>query len=57
MTIKKISAREAEIIAKKIGIQIDGDGITFYATNNEENAIFAFDTKRERDDFIKKHNN
>ena len=52
--MKAITSKQAHQIAKKIGIEIDDDGITFYATNQEETEIWSFDSKKERDVFINK---
>lgn len=50
--MKKISSKQAHIIAQRLGLDIDGDGTTYYATNTEETEIYSFDTKKERDDFV-----
>ena len=52
--MKKITEKQAQKIAKRIGINLDGDGLTFYATDAEEKEIFSFDTKSERDAFVQK---
>lgn len=51
--MKKITPKEAVKIAKKLGIEIYDERKTFYATNNKESDIWSFNTKKERDDFIK----
>ena len=53
--MKKITAKEAYRIEKKLGLNISDDDTTFYATNDEETEIFSFDTKNERDDFLKRN--
>jgi len=54
--MKAITAREAEKIARIKGVDLSGDGLTFYATNEKENEIYSFDTKRERTNFVKAYN-
>ena len=54
--VKKISAKEAQLLARKLGIQIGEDGLTFYATNEDESEIFEFDSKRDRDAWVAKYN-
>ena len=55
--MKAITAKQAHAIAQQTGVDIDGDGVTFYATDANEKDIFCFDTKRERDAFISNHKN
>lgn len=54
--MKKITAKEAEKIMTEKGLCFGGDGKTFYAVN-ENGAIYEFDSKRERDEFVKFANN
>ena len=56
MMYKKISAKQGEKICRKLGLDYGMDGKTFYATDENETRIFEFDTKRERDIFLEKHN-
>ena len=49
-----ITAKEAYKLAEIIGICISDDGTTFYAANEERTELWEFDTKRERDAFLKK---
>lgn len=49
--LKKITAKEAEKILKE---SAGNDGITFYAIDTDTNEIYAFDTKKERDNFTNK---
>lgn len=49
----KITAAEARKIAKIRGLDLSGDGITFYALDLESGEIYSFDSKNERDNFIK----
>ena len=51
--MKKISAKQAAKIAFRLNKQIEDDGISFYATDEEETEIWSFDTKSERDSFCK----
>ena len=53
--MKKITAKEAYHIARKLGFDTSEDGKTFYATDDEEMVIYSFDTKKERDDFLKRN--
>ena len=53
--MKKITAKEAYRIQKKLGLDISDDDTTFYATNDDETEIFSFDTKNERDNFMKRN--
>lgn len=54
--MKKITAKEAEKIMTEKGLCFGGDGRTFYAVN-ENGAIYEFDSKRDRDEFVKFANN
>lgn len=56
MRMKKIDAKYAEKLTLRLGHCFGGDGITFYATNEEETDVWEFDTKKERDAFIERHN-
>lgn len=49
---KKITAKQAYKLAKKLGLEICEDGRTFYATNEQETELWEFDTLRERNDFL-----
>lgn len=51
--MKKITAKQAAKIANRLNLQIEDDGTTFYATDEEETEIWSFDTKSERDSFCK----
>ena len=53
---KKVTARQGERICRKLGLDYGMDGRTFYATDENETRIFEFDTKKERDKFIERHN-
>lgn len=55
--MKKLTAKEAHKLADRLMVDIDDDGITFYATNDDESEIWSFDTKKERDKFVDKCNN
>lgn len=49
-----ITAKEAYKIAEILGVCISDDGTTFYATNEARTDLWEFDTKRERDAFVRK---
>ena len=51
--MKKLTPREAQILAKKLGIDIDDEQTTFYATDDNKTEIWSFDSRKERDAFIK----
>lgn len=53
MKLKAISRKQAEYILKKNGLAIsDGDGRTFYATNEEETEVWEYSSKTKRDNDI-----
>lgn len=53
--MKAITAREAKRIGEETGFPItEGDGRTFYATDDCEEEVYEFDSKRERDEFLKR---
>ena len=49
MKLIAITAREAEKLTKKLGLEWGDDQRTYYATDEDRTEIYAFDTKRERD--------
>ena len=49
---KAITAGQAKKLARKLGLDMGDDGVTFYATNAEETELFEFDRKRDRDEFV-----
>ena len=55
--MKRITAKQAEKIIARLGLNAGGsdDGITFYATDERESEIYSFDSKKECDDFVKRH--
>ncbi len=53
---KAITARQGERLSRRLGLDYGGDGRTFYATNDNETSVFEFESKKERDNFIKRHN-
>ena len=55
--IKKITAKEAHKVAIKKGLDLSGDGVTYYAIDEKSEEIYSFDTRAERDGFIKRSNN
>ena len=46
--MKAITARQALRIAKKLNLQIEDDGKTYYATNEAETELWSFESKCER---------
>lgn len=56
MEKKAITSRQAKKLADKLNLCFDGeaDGRTYYATNSAESALWEFDSKKERDEFVKK---
>ena len=54
--MKAITTREAHKIEKKLNRDLSGDGITFYATNEKETEIYCFDSRKERNSFVKAYN-
>ena len=55
--MKKVTAKEAYKILTRLGLDASGDGVTYFAYDEENDAIFSFDTRKERDTFIEKVNN
>lgn len=55
--MKKLTSKEAHKLADRLMVDIDDDGITFYATNDDESEVWSFDSKKERDNFVDKCNN
>lgn len=51
---KAITAKQAYKLAEELGVCISNDGTTYYATNEEHTELWEFETKRERDNFVKK---
>lgn len=56
--VKAVTAKEAKKIyeANGWGYAGAGDDRTFYATTEDETNCYEFDSKAERDEFVKKHN-
>lgn len=52
---KAITAKEAEKILKRQGMGYGQDGTTFYAYDDEYDAVYAYDSKRERDEAVKRN--
>ena len=52
----KISAKEANKLARELGIDIDDEETTYYATNEERTEIWGFETKTRRDRFVDRNN-
>lgn len=53
----KINAVDAAKILKRQGLDAGEDGRTFFAYDKENDAIYSFDSKKDRDDFVKRNNN
>lgn len=51
--MKTITAKEAKKLAEKLNLDLNGDGRTWYATTEDENEIFSFDSPKDRDIFVK----
>lgn len=54
---RAITSKEAVKIMKRLNLCYGQDGVTFYATNQEESEVWEFDTKKERDEWVLKCNN
>lgn len=52
MKMKKITAKEAQRITRRLGQSLVDDGLTYYATNEEETGVWTFDSKKERDQAV-----
>lgn len=54
MTYKKITAKQAKVINERLGLETwecDGQK-TYWACNEEETSIYAFDSIAERKEFL-----
>lgn len=54
--MKKVTAKEALKITKRLGLAPDEDSRTFYSYDEKHDEIFEFDSKRERDAFVDRAN-
>ena len=55
--MKAITAKQAEVINRRNGLEtLWGDGQTYWATDDEESATWDFDSKKERDEFVRRNN-
>ena len=52
--MKAITAKEAYRLMDELGLCYGDDGRTYYATNEEHSEVWEFDSKKERDEFVKK---
>lgn len=52
--LKAINAKQAYKLMDRLGLCYGQDGVTFYATNEEETEVWEFDSKAERDSCIEK---
>lgn len=51
--MKKITAKEAYKIMDRLGLDHSGDdGITFYAYDEENDEVYDFYSKQEREEFL-----
>lgn len=50
----KITAKEAQKIAKRKQLCLDEDGKSYYAYSTLSDELYSFDNKKERDEFIVK---
>lgn len=56
MKLRAVTVKEAYKIAYKLGVSItEGDGRTFYATDEKETGIWEFDSKYDRDKAIERN--
>lgn len=53
--MKKISAKDAYKIMARLGLDSGDDGTTFFAYDEVHDEVFQFDTKKERDQFVRRH--
>lgn len=53
----KVNAKEANKIAKRLGLDASEDGVTFFAYDETNDELYGFETKKERDGFIERVNN
>lgn len=51
----KITAKQAEKICERLGLSHDDGDVTFWAYDEENDEPYEFDSKRERDEFVKGH--
>ena len=55
--MKAITAKRAEIINRRNGLDtLWGNGRTYWATDDEESVTWDFDSKKERDEFVRRNN-
>ena len=52
----KISAVDAVKILKRQGLDAGEDGRTFFAYDKENDAVYAFESKKDRDGFVARNN-
>ena len=52
--MKAITAREAERLMDELGLDYGMDGTTYYAVNEERTEVYDFDSRKERDEFVKR---
>jgi hypothetical protein len=49
----KVSAKEAQAIARRKNLCLDEDGTSFYAYSFTFDELYSFDSAKERNDFVK----
>lgn len=50
MRVKKVTAKQAEKIMNRLGLDYGNDGRTYYLAKEDETAIWEFDTLAERNE-------
>lgn len=51
--MKAITRKEAERICRKLGLAVtEGDGKTYFMTNDDESEVWEFDSKAKRDEAV-----
>ena len=56
MTVRIITAKEARKLLNKLGLEVNDDVRTYYATNENDDGVWKFDSKAKRDEFVRKAN-
>ena len=51
--MKKVTAKEAKKICDRLGLSFEDSQITFWAYDEDSDEIYDFDTRSERDEFVK----
>ncbi len=53
--LKAVNVKEAKKITERLGLCSGEDGRTYYAWDDEADEIYEFDSKRDRDAFLRRH--